>query len=71
MRMSQVFGPGKLMSRVLGAAVLLLVAAPGCALPAYDYRGEPDPGKVQYVLGPGDMVEIGSGRTPTCRGGCG
>lgn len=26
--------------------------------PAYNYRAEPDPSKVQYILGPGDMIEV-------------
>jgi polysaccharide export outer membrane protein len=37
-----------------------MAVLPGCwtGPPSYNYRGEPDPSKVQYVLGPGDMVEI-------------
>src|SRR5205823_702147 len=55
--------------RMACAAVLVLAAVAGCArLPPYDYRGEPDPGKVQYVLGPGDMIEVRQWKNPDVSG---
>jgi polysaccharide export outer membrane protein len=38
--------------------VVLVGVLDACGGPRYDYRREPDPGQVQYVLGPGDMVEL-------------
>lgn len=46
--------------RWLWLALFCCFGVAGCAhrLPSYDYRAEPDPSKIQYVLGPGDMVEV-------------
>lgn len=45
-----------------------LLGACGGRLPAHNYRNEPDPTKVQYVLGPGDMVEVRQWKNPDVSG---
>lgn len=52
-------------------ALLLLVAAIGCAglrTPPFDYSREPDPNKTDYVLGPGDIVEVRQWKNPDVSG---
>jgi polysaccharide biosynthesis/export protein len=51
-------------------ALLALTLAGGCGprLPRYDYRAEPDPRNVQYVLGPGDVIELRQWKNPDVSG---
>ncbi len=52
---------------VLG--VLLGLPAAGCQpLTKYDYRGELDPTQHEYVLGPGDIIEIRQWKNPDVSG---
>lgn len=54
---------------VLTLALCAGLATPGCAMfPKYDYRAEVDPSQVQYVLGPGDIVEIRQWKNPDVSG---
>lgn len=46
------------LQKILGLAALSGLVGCGGALANYDYRAEPDPSKVQYVLGPGDVIEV-------------
>lgn len=52
------------------SSLLVLVAClVGCApFASYDYRAEPDPTQVQYVLGPGDIVELRQWKNPDVSG---
>jgi polysaccharide export outer membrane protein len=64
---------GRSLGRSLGAigALLLLVAAIGCARlrpPPFDYSREPDPNKTDYVLGPGDIVDVRQWKNPDVSG---
>lgn len=68
---SSLFGslPGRL--RAAACALGLASLAPGlmaCGLPHYDYRTEPDPRSVQYVLGPGDVIELRQWKNPDVSG---
>jgi polysaccharide export outer membrane protein len=56
---------------VAAGALLLLVAAIGCArlrTQPFDYSREPDPNKTDYVLGPGDIVEVRQWKNPDVSG---
>lgn len=46
------------------ALSLLVLAACGSALPAYDYRKEPDPRRSEYVIDVGDVVNISVWKNP-------
>jgi len=48
----------------------LLVAGLGCTpyLPRYDYGIEPDPTKIEYVIGPGDIIDIRQWKNPDVSG---
>jgi len=50
--------PQTRLARPFFVALALFFAGCGPSIRNYDYKSEPDPGKVQYVLGPGDMVEV-------------
>lgn len=50
------------------ALAAALLAACGPSLPPYNYRAEPDPRAVEYVLGPGDVVEIRQWKNPDVSG---
>ena len=55
--------------RLLVLLPLLFATAVGCAtLPTYDYDTEIDPTKRDYVLGPGDIIEIRQWKNPDVSG---
>lgn len=62
------------LQRLLRSAVLTLAAGAGlsglgCTATAnYNYRAEPDPRRAQYVLGPGDSIEIRQWKNPDVSG---
>lgn len=52
-------------------ALCLLAAVGGCALlrpKPYDYSKEPDPNQNEYVLGPGDIVDVRQWKNPDVSG---
>lgn len=59
--------PGGL-GRVLAGLLLCLLGVGGCATARYDYRSEPDPTRAEYILGPGDIVEVRQWKNPDVSG---
>jgi polysaccharide export outer membrane protein len=58
-------------SKLLRACLLglpLLLAACGHKQPKYNYAGEPDPRKQEYVIGPSDVLRISVWRNPDLSG---
>ena len=50
--------------------VALVCACVGCTplVPRYDYELEPDPTRLEYVLGPGDVIDIRQWKNPDVSG---
>src|SRR6185436_3502564 len=71
LRLSYFMHLTRLLTPLLPAGALLALSfVGGCGprLPRYDYRAEPDPRSVQYVLGPGDVLEIRQWKNPDVSG---
>lgn len=49
---------------------MLLLGTLGCTpyLPRYDYEIEPDPTRLEYVIGPGDIIDIRQWKNPDVSG---
>ena len=62
--------PRRLSIAAFSTLWVLLLGALGCTpyLPRYDYEMEPDPTRLEYVIGPGDIIDIRQWKNPDVSG---
>ncbi len=60
----------RLQIAALSTLLMLLGGVLGCTpyLPRYDYEIEPDPTKLDYVIGPGDIIDVRQWKNPDVSG---